>query len=954
MSSSSGGAASGGMPRLGPAWRSSGPGAGRGFQPPPAVPDAEKESRERSGSGASGGSGSYPRASSTGAKSGGRSLADLLNRGGGAGAGGASPTPPHHRANDHRSSDHRSTPRSASTGIARTRSGSGEGLGHDSRGGDRASNDDLPVDSGPTKVVIRYTREKILSLRGRGDDPIPDSVKELEGSVVVSKAAQDPVCWDTFDAEEIWASINRDRRSSDPRSVPNKSAQSRLRDLDSGDEGAGIASPGGRFDAPPAGRFDAPPAGRFDASPAGRFDVPPGGRFDGGGEGERGRFDAGGRIEGHRGSGMSSPMERGSLGERGIERPRGSIGSNMDPRTLNDRNDRGPSGGGGFGSGRWQRGVALPADDARANSSGRAENRERDNRAGREDTNDPDDLWDDPAPGGAGAATDFSAFGGSLEDDHPKGRTGMEAFEMSDMSKAAADFENELHGGVKKSDKKSDNGDSGDAAGAAEGGISSIGEGGGDDALALGGIDESFSHDVDPSRPLASTGTTIRSGSGDGVNVFEDFGDDGPGGEKGEGEDGNAPIKSGNTESNASSRLMKMIGVAGTGEASSGGSVGGEPTPPAAADAEVKPEESEPGDEAAAVPSNPWGAPASSVSSNPWGDAPSSGGFGNQQAEDAEAKASAAAAAAQRQRQEEELLRQQQQQQQQAAVQAKQAAELQAAKQAAEMQAAAAASAQQQQRQNAENQVTAQQKQVELVLIERISNILENSWGRSDLTSILSTLHSMDSRVIAILGTVEGLRALMARHPTRIQLGMDPTMGAEMAALRVTNAQFAAQAAQDQAQLAAAQQQELARRRQLQEEQAKQQQEAMARAQAEEQRKKQQQAQQQVPPVTDAPWFYADPQGNIQGPFGGDEMRQWLEAGYFKGDLPISQNNAGPFRTLSSYFSNAGKAFQPTPVNTPSLEDNSAEVKARAEAEAAAEANARAEAEAAALAAEEA
>ena len=47
--STSGGAA---PLRLGPGWRKS----GTGFQPPPAVPDRE-ESRERSGSHASGGSG---------------------------------------------------------------------------------------------------------------------------------------------------------------------------------------------------------------------------------------------------------------------------------------------------------------------------------------------------------------------------------------------------------------------------------------------------------------------------------------------------------------------------------------------------------------------------------------------------------------------------------------------------------------------------------------------------------------------------------------------------------------------------------------------------------------------------------------------------------------------------------------------------------------------------------
>lgn len=51
--STSGGAA---PQRLGPAWRTSGTGSNRGFQPPPAVPDEDR--RERSGSHASGGSGS--------------------------------------------------------------------------------------------------------------------------------------------------------------------------------------------------------------------------------------------------------------------------------------------------------------------------------------------------------------------------------------------------------------------------------------------------------------------------------------------------------------------------------------------------------------------------------------------------------------------------------------------------------------------------------------------------------------------------------------------------------------------------------------------------------------------------------------------------------------------------------------------------------------------------------
>jgi hypothetical protein len=38
-------------------------------------------------------------------------------------------------------------------------------------------------------------------------------------------------------------------------------------------------------------------------------------------------------------------------------------------------------------------------------------------------------------------------------------------------------------------------------------------------------------------------------------------------------------------------------------------------------------------------------------------------------------------------------------------------------------------------------------------------------------------------------------------------------------------------------------------------------------------------------------------------------MRQWLEAGYFKGDLPISQNPNGNFRALASIFPDLSVAF---------------------------------------------
>lgn len=49
---------------------------------------------------------------------------------------------------------------------------------------------------------------------------------------------------------------------------------------------------------------------------------------------------------------------------------------------------------------------------------------------------------------------------------------------------------------------------------------------------------------------------------------------------------------------------------------------------------------------------------------------------------------------------------------------------------------------------------------------------------------------------------------------------------------------------------------------------------------------------------------------NTKGPFRGDEMRQWLEAGYFKGDLPISQNPQGPFLPLSTLFPDLSVAFR--------------------------------------------
>ena len=54
--------------------------------------------------------------------------------------------------------------------------------------------------------------------------------------------------------------------------------------------------------------------------------------------------------------------------------------------------------------------------------------------------------------------------------------------------------------------------------------------------------------------------------------------------------------------------------------------------------------------------------------------------------------------------------------------------------------------------------------------------------------------------------------------------------------------------------------------------------------------------------ITNAPWYYVDPQSKRQGPFSGVVMRQWLEAGFFNSDLLISQSNSGPFLPLKVYF----------------------------------------------------
>lgn len=359
---------------------------------------------------------------------------------------------------------------------------------------------------------------------------------------------------------------------------------------------------------------------------------------------------------------------------------------------------------------------------------------------------------------------------------------------------------------------------------------------------------------VDPGRPLASAGTTIRSGSGDDVNVFEDF------------DEPAAPppvVRPANEDQSASSRLMAMIGVQKEDPAiATSGSLEDKATDssakfislPASEDT-VTPESKTPSVEPT-ISSLSWGLQGSadtstSIPLNPWGGLGAALPLQTQLAEQQRLEEEKKRAALEeqerlRRREQERLIKEQQQ----------------------------------------------REAQVENVLVERISNILEASWGRSDLRSILSTLHAEDARVMSLLNSVDALRALLFRHPRRVAVRPDPSVGAEMAILLMTNAQWRAAGEQEPPVRPAAKPQEL-------------------------------------PPVNPTqPWFYSDPSKNIQGPFRGQEMRQWLEAGYFKGDLPISQNPKGPFRSLSLFFPNLSEAFKSSVAA-----DEEAEAAARREAE---------------------
>jgi len=757
---------------LRPGWfKGSGAGGGKGFQPPPTASDRGDKGRSNS-TGSSGDNESGSRRDSN-------IFAALLDDDDGAGSGvgdgngivhaseSSSKPPPvinNSRSEAFRSSFNRASstgsrrsladlaarvPESSSLGTHGGRRNAGgnhsgyegpkNGPGGSGRFSHSHSNDGTSMGGHggsiesykPDPKVVRYTREKLLSLRfaPRGEDPGPsDELKPLEGSVVISATAQDPVCWDTFDAEEIWEMAREQRRSS----------------------------------------------AVVGAKPV---------------------------------SGVEAGDQR--------------------RRTA-------PS------SGRWSRGLALPPPEEGNRRKGDADN--------------PNELWDDPVGGVTGAASDFSSFGALPPED------GGHVFDFDKMAEASAKLEKELH-----DDKDSDS-----------------------------ETDQNNAKMVDVSRPLASAGTTLVSGSGNDVNVFEDF--DTPATSDSEGETRAAvtkdnkevtAVRGGDEDPSASSRLMQMIGVS---------------RDPANDQANKNATLSEPS-------RNPWGSSTStsdgptntttsidpiiggiggvssnsggtSISLNPWGDPIVSASASSQQtaangggmnlggihlspfsAEETNLEAQRVAEREKTARQEAEMLARRRQE---------------------EEDGKRRALAQQQ-------QSSPQQSQIELVLMERICTILENSWGRNDLLSILTTLHSEDSRVIPLLGNIDALRALIARSPQRVSLRRDPGLAGEMAVLVMTNTQW-----QEQQQIQARILQEEMRRRHLEEE-------AKVRLQT--------QNQLAASIKKDAPWFYSDPQNNIQGPFRGEEMRQWLEAGYFKGDLPISQLPSGPFHQLSNWFPDLSAAF---------------------------------------------
>ena len=69
-----------------------------------------------------------------------------------------------------------------------------------------------------------------------------------------------------------------------------------------------------------------------------------------------------------------------------------------------------------------------------------------------------------------------------------------------------------------------------------------------------------------------------------------------------------------------------------------------------------------------------------------------------------------------------------------------------------------------------------------------------------------------------------------------------------------------------------------------------------------------------VTPKTEPSWLYLDPQQVVQGPFATAEMRNWLEFGYFKINLPVKLETWSRFHALGVVYPTPESAFLHSPL----------------------------------------
>ena len=889
---------------LRPAWRNSS--GGRGFQPPPSVgassdPPPQSQHQQRGGRSQSSGSLSDNADNNTNTRASGTynkfSALDDDEDGLESSSGAQPPSSHHHHHHHHHPQSTRagnSRSEALRHGLGSRGSGGGGTImgGGPSKPGGRSladlaaqapgrfgtsssSSRSATAAAGEEGKVIRFTREKLLSMRPVPINELPEVLQAYEGNAILSEEPLDPVCWDNFNAEEIWATVPV-RRAGKP--------------VTGGRSLSEMAEGSGGVGGPPRGprRESASNAGRWQRGVA----LPPPSATDGGGS--KGRKD------------------RDSSSN--VENPDDLWDDPVSGSAAGDFSAFGDLGGGGKGDG---------FDDTHGDDTAIFDF---------EKMTQASQLLEDELHGTSSNRSRASSEGSSnagLESNHNHQRNGGTTIPAAPpVVSKAIDGKRPL---------------------ATTG--TTIRSGSGDDVNVFEDFDEPLSSDSTPTAvdpiPVGSTHQDDSSKkSQDEASAVEK---DDLGGDVVELNKQN-PEHSGSsktdTDIDATSRLMAMIGVSSALPATEK-EPNTETEPSIEAEAEkpsvVESMAVDPSQPPKPSMSSPWGdiihgSPPTtgdqpldglSIPLNPWGGGsllgpsasdlirPQGGPSLLQQPDaavpneppikglDLQARLREADLEQKAREQQEELARQQQRRRQEELEAQKRAAEMQQ-QQHQQQQQQQAAARQQQQRQEQQQGVVSQ---VELVLMERISIILENSWGRSDLMSILATLHAEDTRVIPLLNTMEALRALIARNPSRVALRHDPAFGAEMAVLLVTNTQWQQQQQQRQQQ----QQEALNRRRQEEEIRRREQQQRLIEEEqaASEALRKQQQQQQEAKfvIVPGAPWYYSDPQQNIQGPFRGEEMRQWYDAGYFKGDLPVSQDSGGPFRLLSDIYPNLDLAF---------------------------------------------